>query len=333
MRRLLVIPVLVLALAIAWFIYQLRHHPSMEPYQRYLITQTLAPPEVEPLSLTFFGVSTALISDGTTALMTDGFFTRPPLHKLLPGAKIAPDPQVIARSLERADVRTLAAVLVLHSHFDHAMDAPEVARQTGALLVGSSSSANVGRGWGLPEEQIRTVETGKPQSFGNFTVTFFRSRHVPLPLGRWTLGQEITEPLVPPTSALAYKEGGSYSVLIEHPLGNILVQGSAGYVEGALAGRQADVVLLGIGALGRSDRSYKDAYFREIVEAVAAKRIIPIHYDDFTLPLDQPLRPFPPLFDDVARSMAYLIERTEADPGLRLELLPLWKKIALIEGG
>jgi hypothetical protein len=42
------------------------------------------------------------------------------------------------------------------------MDAPEVAKRTGAMLLGSESTANIGRGWGLPEEQIRVVSDRGP---------------------------------------------------------------------------------------------------------------------------------------------------------------------------
>ena len=55
----------------------------------------------------------------------------------------------------------VAAVIPLHAHYDHAMDAPEVARRTGALLLGSESSANVARGWGLPERQIQVAKLGQ----------------------------------------------------------------------------------------------------------------------------------------------------------------------------
>ena len=43
------------------------------------------------LSVTFLGVATLLITDGQTSLMTDGFFSRPPLAKVLLG-RIGPDP-------------------------------------------------------------------------------------------------------------------------------------------------------------------------------------------------------------------------------------------------
>jgi L-ascorbate metabolism protein UlaG (beta-lactamase superfamily) len=176
-----------------------------------------------------------------------------------------------------------AAVIVVHSHYDHAMDAPEVARRSGALLVGSESTANVGRGWGLEEARIRVPRGGERMPLGSFGVTLIGSEHFPHGVA---MG-EIGEPLVPPASALDYLEGGSFSVLIEHRSGTLLVQGSAGWRDGALAGREADVVLLGIGGLGSRAAAYRAAYWARVVEAVSPRMVIPIHWDDFTRSLDE----------------------------------------------
>src|SRR6201996_226271 len=42
-----------------------------------------------PLSVTWMGVATLLLDDGSSALMTDGFFSRPSLRQLAVG-KVAP---------------------------------------------------------------------------------------------------------------------------------------------------------------------------------------------------------------------------------------------------
>jgi L-ascorbate metabolism protein UlaG (beta-lactamase superfamily) len=136
--------------------------------------------------------------------------------------------------------------------------------------------------------------------------------------------------LVPPARATAYREGGSYSVLIRHDAGSLLVQGSAGWVDGALKGQRADVVLLGIGALGTKDEAYMEAYVREVVDAVDARLVIPIHYDDFTLPIDRPFRPMPRLLDDFDAAMAFLEQRIPSVPGRRLAMLPAWEPVALL---
>ncbi len=311
-----------LALAGGWMVWRLHDHPSLAPYAGLTLAGT-APADAPAVRVTFLGVSTLLISDGETALLTDGFFSRPGKLDSMVGS-IEPDRDAIGRGLALARVDALAAVIVVHSHYDHAMDAPEVARRTGALLIGSESTRNVGRGWGLAEERMRLAEPGVPTRFGAFEVTLLASQHFPHGLA---MG-EITAPLVPPAATTDYKEGGSYSVLIAHPLGRLLVQGSAGWRDGGLAGQHADVVLLGIGGLGTRDAAYREAYYREVVAAVGARCVIAIHWDDFTLPLDQPLQPMPKLLDDFDATMQFLAQRV--GPDAALALLPFGQPVPLL---
>jgi L-ascorbate metabolism protein UlaG (beta-lactamase superfamily) len=327
MRTLLLAVLTLLVLGAGWLLYGLNDRPSLEPYASLWLA---SPADSEPgprVTVTFLGVATLLISDGETSLMTDGFFTRPGKASVFLG-RIAPDPKRIGRSLARISVRELAAVIPVHSHYDHAMDSPEVARRTGALLVGSESTANIGRGVGFPEERIRVLEPGAPMRFGAFTVTAIASQHFPHGMA---MG-EIRAPLVPPASAMDYLDGGSFSLLIEHATGTLLVQGSAGWLDGALAGRRADVVLLGIGGLGGRDEAYREDYWRAVVEPVGPRCVIPIHWDDFTLPLFAPLEPSPRLLDDVPASLAFLIRKT-AGGAPALGMLQEWKPVTLLGAG
>jgi L-ascorbate metabolism protein UlaG (beta-lactamase superfamily) len=180
--------------------------------------------------------------------LVDGFFTRPGKWSTALG-RVAPDRERIGAALSRAGITRLAAVITVHSHYDHAMNSPEVAMRTGAERVGSASTANVGRGWGLPEARIRVVRGGERFTWGRFEVTLLGARHVP---GAPAMG-EIDAPLTPPVRATAYREGGSFSVLVRHGERTLLVQGSAGFEPGALAGRKADVVFLGVGLLGKKE--------------------------------------------------------------------------------
>src|SRR5882724_9650251 len=103
-------------------------HSSYEPYAKY----ELSPSSQEPdrLSARFFGVSTILFDDGKTAIMTDGFFSRPPFAQVAFG-NIWPDEQRITDALMRGEVNNLSALLVAHSHYDHAMDSARVAKLKG----------------------------------------------------------------------------------------------------------------------------------------------------------------------------------------------------------
>ncbi len=259
----------------------------------------------KPLRVTFLGVTTLLFDDGETAIMTDGYFTRVDLQTLRT-SKIEPDRERIARSLQRAGVKSLAAVITVHSHFDHALDSPVVAMETGAVLVGSESTANIGRGYGMPEARIRSVPgAGEKLSFGRFSVTFVKSEHLP---NGFAPG-EISVPLAPPAVATDFKVGDADTLLIEHDSRTLLVQGSAGYVPGALKGRKADVVFLGIGGLDTRDAAYQAAYWNELVRTVGARRVVAVHWDNFFKPLDEPMTPGGG-FDKV---MSFLLERGKAD--------------------
>ena len=136
---------------------------------------------------------------------------------------------------------------------------------------------------------------------------------------------EIHKPLVTPARATDYKEGGSYSVLVEHDGKTLLVQGSAGFVPGRLRGRHADVVFLGTAGLGTREQDYRDAYWREVVTAVGARRVIAIHWDDFTRPLDEPLVPLSRFLDDVPLSFDFFIARAAAER-LDFKLAGAWTK-------
>ena len=104
------------------------------------------------------------------------------------------------------------------------------------------------------------------------------------------------------------------------------MQGSAGFKPEALKGRHADVIFLGIGQLGNQDDAYREHYWEQVVAAVRPHRIIPIHWDDFWLPLDQPLIPFPRLADNFEKSMDFLKRRGQQD-NIDVKLLPAWLKV------
>ncbi len=274
-----------------------------------------------PMSVTFLGVATLLVDDGATQVLTDGFFSRPGLVRV--GARtIAPDGQRIDACLARAGVRRLGVVAPVHSHYDHALDSAVVAQRTGALLVGGESTAHIGRGGGLPDDRIRVLASGDEVSAGDFTLTFVASAHCPP--DRYP--GAITEPVRPPVRTAAYKCGEAWSILVGHAAGRrVLVQGSAGFVAGALDGQEAEVAYLGIGQLGKQPETYMTDYWQHTVRAVGARRVVLIHWDDFFRPLDQPLRALPYLGDDLDATMRVLGPLADAD-GVSLHFPTVWRR-------
>jgi L-ascorbate metabolism protein UlaG (beta-lactamase superfamily) len=327
---------LLLAAAVAWVLVQANRRPSIEAYDALVLPQAGAPspsaapgatpttaPITAPISVRFAGVTTLVFDDSQTAFMIDGFFSRPGFGPMLL-TRIAPDEKAIAAGLARLNVQRLAAVVTMHAHYDHALDAPIVARKTGALLIGDASTMNVGKGYGLPPAALREVAAGDAVSLGAWRLTFIASRHAPTPYSDGNGGEFITAPLVPPARASAWREGQAWSLLIEHAGGrSYLVQGSAGFIDGALRGRQADVVFLGVGSIGKASTEYRARLWTEVVRAVQAKRVIAVHWDDFWTGLDQPLRAMPYLTDDLGATLADL-QRLAAADGVDLRFAPLF---------
>ena len=291
--------------------------PAAPPDSEFLVAAPPVPTPAPPgtLRAVFAGVSTVALTDGATTLIVDGFFSRPPAAKVLLG-RIAPDQAAIADGLRRMGVTTAAAVIVTHSHYDHALDAPEVARRTGAALVGSASTLMLGRGAGLQAGQLHQVEPGTAVTYGAFEVRCIATEHSPKPA--WP--GPITVPVRPPSRAAAYRMGECFIVHVTHMAADgrrrrLLVQASAGYRVGSLLDHPAEVAFLGIPTLGRQSPEYRAAYWRETVTLPGVRRVLPVHWDDFTdgRSADAELRPLPSLFDDLAVTREFLASRRAAD--------------------
>jgi len=261
-----------------------------------------ADPDSE-LSVTWLGVSTLLIDDGTSAIMTDGFFSRPSMLDV--GLRrLTPSNSRIDWCLTKAKVNRLAAVIPVHTHYDHALDTAIVAERTGATIVGGESAANIARGHGFPESRIVVAGSGDQFRFGPFQVTLIESNHCPPD----RFPGAITSPVAPPAKASEYRCGEAWSILIHHEPSDrrMLVQGSAGFAPNALTHCQAGVVYLGAGQLGAQPEDYITEYWSQTVGAVGARRVVLIHWDDFFRPLTEPLRALPHLGDNLDASMRVL---------------------------
>ncbi|MBA2935728.1 MBL fold metallo-hydrolase [Sphingomonas sp. CGMCC 1.13654] len=269
------------------------------------------------LDAQFFGTTTSLFRDGDHAVMVDSLLTRPGLGKVLFGT-VAPDPALVRRILAQAQVERVDLLLVSHSHYDHVLDAPAVARATGTTTVGSPSTREVALGGGIPDAHIRVASGGEQLDTGAFHVTVFRSLHSP---GDRVPGT-ITWPLSFPAKVKDYKEGGTFAFLIAHRGLSILVHPSANFVPGMYRGVHADAVFLATGGLGAQPDDFARAYWHEVVEATGAKLVVPIHWDDLLRPLDQPLLPLRRFMDDIPKGMAK-IEPLAKQDGVAIRTMPV----------
>ena len=265
--------------AVNYGVNNLSMAPPTEPEWEIIPREEAAAGSV---TVRFTGSTTLLFDDGETSWMTDGWFSRPTFIEIIT-QRVEPDLSAISRGLKANEVDKLDAVIPLHSHYDHAMDSPEVARRTGAKLYGSESTANIARGWGLDEGRIEIFTNKKPIVSGNFIITPIESNHfqfVDPEIAKTALDLPIIDsPLVPPAPITNYRVGKSYVLQVEHPQGSFAIVGSAGFIEGGLRGFKADVLFLGVGSLGEQSVEYRQKYWEETVGRLEPSTLIPIHYD------------------------------------------------------
>ncbi len=260
------------------------------------------------VTATWFGVSTILFDDGETQVLIDGFISRPSLYESLFGIPVASDAPMINYVLNEYAMQRLAAIVPAHSHHDHAMDIGAIANRSSASIIGSETTANIARGAGVPEDQIIVAESGAAYTFGEFTVTLLPCPHAPIGLrGAVPLPGTVRAPLDMPAPIAAWRMGGAWSIVVAHPQGTTIVQGSAGFVEGTLDEVAADVVMLGVGMLEGLGRDYAEAYWQSLVTATGATTVVPVHFEDFTRPFGEIVL-MPALLDNFVRTATWLQE-------------------------
>lgn len=242
-------------------------------------------PTSDQVTVTWLGVTTLLFDDGETQLLIDGFISRPSLGDILLRRPVTNDVPTINYAMNEYRMRRLAAIIPVHSHFDHAMDVGAIANRSSASVLGSDSTHAIATGAGVPEDQLTSVDIGQRYEFGGFSVTLFPSNHAPVGWsGSVPYAGTIDAPLTMPQAVSSMREGASYTIVIDHAQGTAIVQGSAGFPDGALADMSAEVVFLSVGGLETLGREYVEQYWQAMVTATGARTVYPIHFDDFTRP-------------------------------------------------
>ncbi len=287
-------------------------------------------PEPDAVTATWFGTSMLLFDDGETQVLIDGFVTRPTLADVLFDRPVESRAAEINRFMLDYRLDRVAAIIPNHTHFDHALDIAAIANRSRASIVGSPSAVLIGRGQGVPDDQLVAVGGRTEFQFGDFTVTLLPTRHAGFGWnGSVPFDGPVMLPLSQPAPVSAYRADISFSIVIAHPQGTSLVQGSAGFIPGALDAVTADVVFLGVGMLETMGRDYAEEYWRNVVSMTGAERVIPVHFEDYTAPFGTTRLP-PRIIDDLSVTIGWLDQYREIyDRDSRIELPVFGQEIVL----
>ena len=235
-------------------------------------------PLARGLELTWLGTAGFRLAYQGVVVWIDPYVTRLSLPELLRRKVVPPSTEAIGRWIDRAD-----AVLVGHTHFDHALDVPAIARRhPGCRVYGSQSLAHLMGLYGLREQAV-VVEPHHSYELGPFKFHFVPSQHSKLQLGlRVPFAGELTCDHVDHLTPQAYRCGQVWGIYIEVAGMRFYHQGSADFIEDEIKVRDVDVFMCGI-----SGRRFTPKYVERIVTKLAPKLIVPTHYDDFFRPLDE----------------------------------------------
>ena len=230
------------------------------------------------LELQWLGTAGYRLTYEGVTILVDPYVSRVPLRSLLLRRPALPDPALLARYIPG---RT-SAVLVGHTHWDHAVDAPALARRDGCPVYGSESLARLMR---LHGQQSVVVEPRRAYEVGPFVVRFVPSRHSKLLFGRKVpFDGPLTCEDVHGLSPGAYRCGDVFGIRIEVAGISLYHQGSAD-LDDSQAIEPVDVFLAGV-----TGRQVTPHYWRRILPRLDPRVLVPTHYDDFFAPLGGELK-------------------------------------------
>jgi L-ascorbate metabolism protein UlaG (beta-lactamase superfamily) len=226
------------------------------------------------LDLEWLGVSGYRMTFEGQTIFIDPYVSRVSLKSFLLRRPAGPDAALIDRYIEPHG--EVAGVIVGHTHFDHALDAPAIAKKFNAPVYGSASMAQLMKIHGAPELAVN-VEPGKPYEIGPFKTTFIRSRHSKLILGRKVpFDGELTCDDLHGLTAGGYKCGQVWGVRIEVAGVSFYHQGSADLIDDELPAEPVDYFLAGV-----AGREVTPRYWERVLRKLDPKVVVPTHYDNF----------------------------------------------------
>jgi L-ascorbate metabolism protein UlaG (beta-lactamase superfamily) len=231
------------------------------------------------LEVQWLGVSGYRMSYEGQTLFIDPYVSRVPLGALLRREPAKPDGALIDRYI--GDRRDVVGVLVGHTHFDHAVDAPAIAARFGCRAYGSSSLVRLMALHGLAHLAVE-VRPYQTYELGPFTASFVPSVHSKLILGLAVpYGGELTCEHLEGLTPSAYRCGQVWGIHVEVAGVSFYHQGSADLLDEAIRHRGVDFFLAGV-----AGRGFSRDYWRRILTLLEPRTVIPTHYDDFFRPLD-----------------------------------------------
>lgn len=256
--------------------------------RRFAPTPPLDAPQV---SIQWFGAAFVLIDDGTSAIIFDPFVSRgenQPLDILF-GREAVVDSDLIIEQIETVEFGRATSIFVGHSHYDHSLDVAAFSHALKVPVFGSPSTQRILKN--SPHTSFEVIKDGAllPSSKvgKGFTVRVLKGEHGAPPFFVDPLDEKVASDFQLPAAINRYGLGEVNSFVVTHSAATILHIGSAGVANGELDNLSSPVDIVLLPLVGRPNT--KD-YLAAIVGKLRPKVVIPIHFDNIFIPLDEPIR-------------------------------------------
>lgn len=235
-------------------------------------------PGPDELSVTYLGVNGYLLQSGDTAILVDPFFSRVPMRNIVFKMPIAPSPDALAYGIEMGAVpNRIDAILITHSHFDHALDVPALQAQLGGKVIASETGALLCEAMKTKPRDLRPSKVGDVHQVGGATIRVLSAEH-DLVLGKVPFDGKLAALPPRPATAQDWLLGTPLAFLVE-------MGGKEVYIEsGGVLGYPPPVSGVDLAIVGTAVGDGKGRY-AEAVGKLRARYVLPSHQDNFFLPL------------------------------------------------
>jgi L-ascorbate metabolism protein UlaG (beta-lactamase superfamily) len=289
------------------------------------------------VQLKYLGTAGWEITDGRTVVLVDPYLSR--LRRVLPNDGVDPAdnrPLFDNAAIAQSDTATIDAhiqradfVLITHTHYDHALDAPYIAMKTGATIIGTESTYHFARAQGVPADKLVVVRGGEDYALEGLSVRVIPSLHGVLrraPNRRSDPNAPLRPAVFPRDAKPPFRmgdlliEGGTLAYLIRIGGRQILAFGSMNYIEREIEGLRPDVALIG----AMPERREIHEYTPRLLRALGNPRLVlPTHWDRFNVTYD--------VAQDAAvqRLQTFIAEVKSASPDTKVVVPKYFESVAI----
>jgi L-ascorbate metabolism protein UlaG (beta-lactamase superfamily) len=227
------------------------------------------------LEVRWLGCAGLEVNINGRVILIDPYLSRPGMFRVL-FSRLHPRHDLIGSYAARL-AGAVSAVICGHTHFDHALDVPEIVRILGCRAVGSSSLKTLLDISGVSAETLVCSGNEYLNLEDDIRVQMIPSLHGRVLFGKIPYPGEIDPSWTLPLKARRYLLGSMFMPKIEVGDITLVHAGSANFIESELSGHRCDVLFMCVPGW----KSVPE-YTTRLVNLLNPEVVIPFHFDDFT---------------------------------------------------